>query len=179
MPPLNFRDVGECISILLDTPSPIRPGVLLRGGKLDVLDKLEDLGSPRTILNLRRGPDPEHLQGVTLVHVPALNTVENYRTELSEVREWLREALSVLTDPATTYPIYVHCTSGKDRTGIVIAVVLRALDVPAELIIEEYLLSEGVARETIELALAGLGDVRSLVDREALERALGGPGSGR
>ena len=178
MPPLNFRDVGECISILLDTPSPIRPGVLFRGGKLDVLDKPEDLGSPRTILNLRRGPDPEHLEGVALVHVPALNTVENYRTELPEVREWLREALSVFTDPAIAYPIYVHCTSGKDRTGIVIAALLRALDVPTALIIEEYLLSEDVTRETIELALEGLGDVRSLVDRQALERALGGPGGG-
>ena len=43
---------------------------------------------------------------------------------------------SILTDEG---PFLVHCTSGKDRTGIAAALVLSALDVPHELILADYL----------------------------------------
>ena len=36
-------------------------------------------------------------------------------------------------------PFLVHCTSGKDRTGIAAALVLSALDVPREAILADYL----------------------------------------
>jgi len=38
-------------------------------------------------------------------------------------------------------PMVVHCAAGKDRTGIAVAVLLRALDVPEETVIEDYLLT--------------------------------------
>jgi protein-tyrosine phosphatase len=38
-------------------------------------------------------------------------------------------------------PLVVHCAAGKDRTGIAIAVLLRALDVPREVVLEDYLLT--------------------------------------
>lgn len=38
-------------------------------------------------------------------------------------------------------PLLVHCAAGKDRTGIAIALLLAALDVPHETIIEDYLLT--------------------------------------
>jgi protein-tyrosine phosphatase len=38
-------------------------------------------------------------------------------------------------------PVVVHCAAGKDRTGIAIALLLAALDVPQEIIIEDYLLT--------------------------------------
>jgi protein-tyrosine phosphatase len=38
-------------------------------------------------------------------------------------------------------PILVHCAAGKDRTGIAIALLLAALDVPHETIVEDYLLT--------------------------------------
>ncbi len=38
-------------------------------------------------------------------------------------------------------PIIVHCAAGKDRTGIAIALLLAALDVPHETIVEDYLLT--------------------------------------
>lgn len=38
-------------------------------------------------------------------------------------------------------PILVHCTAGKDRTGIVIALLLSLLGVPEELIVADYALS--------------------------------------
>jgi protein-tyrosine phosphatase len=38
-------------------------------------------------------------------------------------------------------PIVVHCAAGKDRTGLAIAVLLRALGVPREIVLEDYLLT--------------------------------------
>lgn len=40
-------------------------------------------------------------------------------------------------------PMIMHCTAGKDRTGVAAAVVLRALGVPPQTVIEDYALSEG------------------------------------
>jgi protein-tyrosine phosphatase len=38
-------------------------------------------------------------------------------------------------------PVLVHCAAGKDRTGLAIALLLAALDVPHETIAEDYLLT--------------------------------------
>lgn len=38
----------------------------------------------------------------------------------------------------SSYPIIVHCTAGKDRTGIAIALIMRALGVASDTIIHEY-----------------------------------------
>jgi len=38
-------------------------------------------------------------------------------------------------------PIVIHCAAGKDRTGIAIALLLAALDVPRETIFQDYLLT--------------------------------------
>lgn len=171
--PANYRDVGEALSLWIDPP-PLPPGRLLRGGKLDPLVRAADLGNPRTILNLRRGPDPEHLPGMVCAHVPAANDVENYDTSHRDVRRWLTRALSVLADPTTLWPVYVHCTSGRDRTGIVIASALSLIGVPREIVVEEFLLSDGAERALIERALDGLDGARTplAVDARSLRKAL-------
>ncbi|MBC5767089.1 tyrosine-protein phosphatase [Ramlibacter albus] len=62
-------------------------------------------------------------------------------------------------------PLLVHCTAGKDRTGFMVAMLLSALDVPREAIIDDYLLtnqrmkvkeSDRYPREVMEV----LGTVR-------------------
>jgi protein-tyrosine phosphatase len=56
----------------------------------------------------------------------------------------LAPALAVVFDhllAPDAAPLLVHCTSGKDRSGFVSAVLLSALDVRREAIVEEYLLS--------------------------------------
>jgi hypothetical protein len=56
----------------------------------------------------------------------------------------IAEAFRVLGD-ASAYPLYAHCTWGRDRTGVLFALILRALNVSREEILKEYLLS----RETV------------------------------
>ena len=52
----------------------------------------------------------------------------------------LARLLMILADPSA-YPAVYHCAAGKDRTGIVSAVILGVLGVPAEIIAEDYALS--------------------------------------
>lgn len=52
----------------------------------------------------------------------------------------LGDALHHLLEPERA-PHLIHCTSGKDRTGILVAFVLRALDVPVAQVVADYELS--------------------------------------
>ncbi|KAI2641834.1 tyrosine/serine protein phosphatase [Hypomontagnella submonticulosa] len=73
----------------------------------------------------------------------------------------IAEALRTLIEPSSL-PLLVHCTQGKDRTGLIVLLALMVLGVPAEAISHDYLLSrEGLEpeRETrlAELREIGLG----------------------
>jgi len=59
--------------------------------------------------------------------------VTNYRKEYKEL-------FTLLLD-RNNYPVVIHCTSGKGRTGIVSALVLAALGVNEEAIMKDYRLS--------------------------------------
>lgn len=53
----------------------------------------------------------------------------------------LANALNLLSQQST-YPTLVHCTQGKDRTGMVNALLLFLLEVPLEAISYDYTMSE-------------------------------------
>lgn len=59
---------------------------------------------------------------------------------------WMGPRLKGLFDCIATeqVPLVVHCAAGKDRTGVAIAVLLGALGVDRETIIEDYLLTNAV-----------------------------------
>jgi protein-tyrosine phosphatase len=64
-----------------------------------------------------------------------------------------------LSDPASR-PLLFHCTGGKDRTGTCAALILLALGVPVETVIEDYGLSDGYiaeVRRTIFDAIESFG----------------------
>ncbi|MCB0034116.1 MAG: tyrosine-protein phosphatase [Anaerolineales bacterium] len=72
-------------------------------------------------------------------------------------------ALTLIADERN-YPAVIHCTAGKDRTGITIALLLSVLGVPEELIIADYTLSNlyfneilsGVEADAERLAIFGI-----------------------
>eukprot|EP01087_Luapelamoeba_hula_P020851 TRINITY_DN7182_c0_g1_i1.p1 TRINITY_DN7182_c0_g1~~TRINITY_DN7182_c0_g1_i1.p1 ORF type:complete len:1274 (-),score=250.19 TRINITY_DN7182_c0_g1_i1:29-3439(-) len=51
------------------------------------------------------------------------------------------EALRIVSDPKN-HPVLIHCASGKDRTGLISALILACCNVPDEDIIDNYALSE-------------------------------------
>lgn len=167
---VNFRDVGESVNILAGRVL-LPAGRMLRGGKLDFLESLEQIGSPGTICNLRKGPDPEAKRfGADYFHFPISNDHEKYDTGDKTVRRWLNDVFRALASEVRRWPVFFHCTSGKDRTGVVVAALLTVLGVERELIVEEYLLSKGeVERAWIEGALDGIGDPAFYFERVSLD----------
>lgn len=61
---------------------------------------------------------------------------------------------------ATPGAVVVHCTAGKDRTGIVSALLLDLLGVAREEILEDYAVSEAWLRPRIEQWLAPLDEAQ-------------------
>ncbi|KAG1464791.1 hypothetical protein G6F56_005011 [Rhizopus delemar] len=49
----------------------------------------------------------------------------------------IKEALMIFTEQ-DNYPIEIHCTQGKDRTGMISALVLSIAGVPEEIIVSDY-----------------------------------------
>ncbi|MGH8178207.1 MAG: tyrosine-protein phosphatase [Steroidobacter sp.] len=86
--------------------------------------------------------------------------VELYRA----LPAWMGERISGMFEclAAGRTPLVVHCAAGKDRTGLAVAVLLRALGVPRETVIHDYLLTNDVgdfeqfirARHAAQLGLA-------------------------
>jgi len=58
---------------------------------------------------------------------------DEYRTEYAVIFHRLAEGRE---------PLLIHCTAGKDRTGVASAILLSALRVPRETVVKDYVLSE-------------------------------------
>jgi len=75
-----------------------------------------------------------------------------------------REAIAAIFEQLadeSAYPVYLHCTYGRDRTGVVAAVILRALGVSREVIRHEYSLSQpsvGAYPRSLDAALDAIDD---------------------
>ncbi len=66
--------------------------------------------------------------------------IEAYRAYVLDFRSQWSLLLQGLAKPGTL-PALIHCTYGRDRTGVAVAIILRSLGVPREKVMEDYLLS--------------------------------------
>lgn len=187
---LNCRDVGGHAA----GAGVVRHGLLFRSD-LPLVDDacshhLEPLGL-RTVIDLRE-PDERIARPVRLatatprvVSIPsglgslvaadatrAASLTMLYRTAILETGPRLAEIVSELARPGAL-PALVHCAAGKDRTGIVVALVLSAIGVADEDVARDYALSaENLTTEFFDALDDGAGGAAE-VDLTALRTADG------
>jgi protein-tyrosine phosphatase len=111
-------------------------------------------------------------------------TLHNYSLTPAALRPRLRSLIESIADAET--PALIHCTAGKDRTGVLVALLLLALGVPEETVLADYLRSavfgqnlraRGGLNEQIERVFGFLPDDAFIdvligVDVELLDAAL-------
>jgi protein-tyrosine phosphatase len=71
-----------------------------------------------------------------------------YREMLESGSEMIAEALTILSDPSS-YPGLIHCTAGKDRTGVLSAIILGLIDASDETILADYAESRAAMTEFV------------------------------
>ena len=148
----------------------------------------------RTVLDLRgdheREDDPPAELPVDVLHVPFMEASEQEWNEIAEVLEAVakqpvpdatRDAYLIFLERfrsnvgaavravalAPEGPVVVHCVGGKDRTGLLSALLLYLAGVPVEEIAADYALSEERLRPRHD---AWLEAAESEAERERLER---------
>ncbi len=164
---VNFRDVG---GYRTTDGRAVRWGRVFRAGSLADLsdDDLAVLGrlGLRLACDLRSAdevarhadrlpPGASHLHRPIVGEVGRLRRVVTLYRKRHRVQELLAEAYRVMldqnhvtfgdvlrlaADPANL-PLVIHCTAGKDRTGLAVALLLLALGVPEATVIADYTLS--------------------------------------
>lgn len=156
----NARDVGGYPAASGRTTAALR---LLRTARLSDLTEpdreyLASIGL-RTVVDLRsdfeieRAPDALGLLDVEVYNTPPrldteseAETLEDlYRTWTDESGDRFTAGFRALARPGGL-PGLVHCTAGKDRTGILVALILELLGVDEKVIVEDYLISNTALR---------------------------------
>lgn len=195
---INLRDLG---GLPTASGATTRPGRLLRSESphtlsVSGLQELLDLGigavvDLRTTSEREQRPSPLAEAGVHTLHAPIFTDDEDYPDHLSTAAEvycwWLRErrngvaaAMSAIAD-APSAPVLVHCHAGKDRTGVVVALVLRLAGVSIGDIADDYAISgvqlaEMLARDRVTAIERGMDHVRVerlfTVRREAMVQTM-------
>lgn len=168
------RERNPCLQWLVPSPERLH---------FDVGAALTEPAAP-ALNRLRRGPDPEaaaQLMLTTYAGLP-LTAAASMGTLLARLA-------------AGEFPLLLHCSAGKDRTGFFTAMLLVALDVEPEYIERDYLLGPGCnplgAEQPAVKALAAIvgrqlmpeesnllhGVRREFIAAsfEAIERGWGGP----
>lgn len=156
---INFRDTGG----LPASGGMTRAGVLFRSGSLVGLDDqgrqaLAALGL-RRVIDLRaidevdRAPSPVDPAHVRVQRTPLFRgSVTSFFDEDVPLREMYRRVLrdsgphlvEVVRGILADQPVLVHCTAGKDRTGVTIAVTLAAAGVDRDAVVADYARSEAL-----------------------------------
>ncbi|GAA1742012.1 tyrosine-protein phosphatase [Microbacterium paludicola] len=152
---VNFRDIGG----LPAGGSRTRSGVLYRSGNLAGVDEVggvafRELGV-RRVIDLRSDDEvahaPSRVGDVETLRVPLfLGSVTSFFVEDISLAQMYRALLERSGDRLVTAirgilgaePVVIHCTVGKDRTGITVALALAAAGVDEDAVVADYALTE-------------------------------------
>ncbi|MBV6756917.1 tyrosine-protein phosphatase [Rhodococcus opacus] len=172
---MNSIEVAGTFNVRAVAGPGLIPHTLFRSAALDHLDSggrdMLCAYGIRTVIDLRDATERAAADTTgdwTVAHHPlydprtgppqAGDIAEVYRALLDERGGALVEALRGLAcSPA---PVLVHCTAGKDRTGLLVALALAAVGVPDAVILDDYARSGTQVRphreEAVRRLLTGL-----------------------
>lgn len=170
----NFRDLGGLTATDGRTARTVRTGMLYRSDSLGKLaggdwERFLELGI-RTVVDLRypweidrKGRVPEHpsfgYHNFSIEHRPynqaalgpEIDTgrylAERYAEVAHDGAAEIRSTLHTIADAEG--PVVFHCTSGKDRTGLIAALVLDLLGVSEADIVEDFTRTEHASARLI------------------------------
>ena len=154
---VNFRDTGG----LPAADSVTRHGVLFRSGNLATVtpEGEGDLASLhlKRIIDLRDDEEVRHQPSragdIPIQRVPLfVGSVASFFTENLGLTDMYRtlvddsadRVLEVVRGVLADQPVLVHCTVGKDRTGVTVALTLAAVGVDERAIVADYARTEGL-----------------------------------
>ena len=155
----NVRDAGGWST---SSGERMRPGLLWRAdepARLTATGRaVVDALGLRAVIDLRSQQQFERGPGFSATavtyHIPVVDRIiatdeprrvddpvdiADLYDEMVELRRAnIVRAVELIADHVSEGPVLVHCTAGKDRTGIVVALVQAAIGVPLESIVEDY-----------------------------------------
>lgn len=164
----NFRDIGGYKNY---DKKRIKWGMLYRSGKIDSLDaesiqRMRNLHL-KTLIDFRDPQiftqPPADLQLENIMHMPIslyplnklIERINNNELKRGDACVFMQDLFIALSKKATTtyksmfnqllmpenYPVVLTCNYGKDYTGFAVVLILSALNIPEETIMDEYLLT--------------------------------------
>lgn len=114
----------------------------------------------------RFGPDRAQVQAA--VHAIGQVAGDSYLQLMEQSRPCFEGIFNLLADPQH-YPSAFYCAAGKDRTGMVSALLLRVLGVSDEQIIEDYALTAAPSEERLIARFKAMGrDLSRMPDPASL-----------
>ncbi len=166
----NFRDLGGIVASdgrKVRSGMVFRSGVMDLLDDFD-LSRLRAIGL-KTVVDLRSSDEvaqrPNRLpEGVVSIHVPVRDVSAAPRAIIERIAEGdtegmgapmlirgneafatthrgiFAEVLAIVADPQN-WPVVMHCTAGKDRTGFSVAALLWAINVERSVVVDDYLRS--------------------------------------
>ena len=167
--PANFRDLGGYENRdgrAVQVGRVYRSDSLSYMTDADVRHCVDELDI-RTVIDLRAGHEvdqfshgPLEATGVHFLHRPVVDETRRehivrepgapapellspaaiYLMMLERFADRLTDVVRIIADPAN-HPVVFHCAAGKDRTGIVAALVLGVLGVDDESIVDDYIVT--------------------------------------
>jgi protein tyrosine/serine phosphatase len=178
---LNVRDLG---GLPTADGRVIHDGALVRSdhaGRLSVEGRAALIAhGVRTIIDLRteveleRDPPAfrdESVGGVRYLHLPIFPHDEQFGAELRATTSAIEvyqlildrwgEAVAAIVAAIARAPeggVLIHCYSGKDRTGVIVALVLAVVGVPDDVIAADYALTDANLRDWYDEILAQTDD---------------------
>jgi protein-tyrosine phosphatase len=192
---VNVRELG---GLPTESGGTTRRGRLLRSDSPHSLsaegrEALLALGVS-TVVDLRTASERESrpspfsdIGGMRAVHAPIFTDDDEFPAGLVTAADvygwWLRElggavavAMAAIAD-APEAPVLVHCHAGKDRTGVVVALVLRLAGVTVDAVADDYAqsgvqLADMLARDRVSAVERGMDEMLAerlfTVRREAM-----------